>query len=126
MRTSSYGRFPKTSAPKASSSARRSSGDRRLRAVGMCQIVLIRDERPATTDSSELHPLGQRQLAGIIDGIGTLAHVGPPRVRAGLPSAAGFLLAAERAADLRPGRADVDIGDSAVGFGQESFGLAQV
>jgi hypothetical protein len=55
-----------------------------------------------------------------------LAHVGRQGVRPGFAPATGFLLSAERPADLRSGRADVDIGDFAVGFGQEPLRLAQV
>jgi len=58
-------------------------------------ILRIRRER-----SPEFDPLGQGQLSRVVDGVGGSAHVGLPRVRTGLPAAAGVLLAAERAADL--------------------------
>ena len=76
----------------------------------------------------ELHALGQRQRGAVIDGVGGAAHVGLPGIGAGLAAAAGFLLAAEGAADLGAGRADVDVGDAAVGAGRrdEALGLAQV
>ena len=62
----------------------------------------------------EAHALGERQLVGVVDRVGRAAHVGAPGVRAGLPAAAGVLLAAERAADLGAGGADVDVDDAAV------------
>src|SRR6478609_9414837 len=63
----------------------------------------------------ELHALGERQLAAVVDRVGRAAHVRLPAVRARFASAAGFLLAAERAADLGARRADVDVRDAAVG-----------
>src|SRR6185312_8700277 len=57
----------------------------------------------------ELDPLRQRQRVGVVDGVGLAAHVDLPCIRAGLATAAGFLLAAERAADLRARGADVDV-----------------
>src|ERR1700722_14252090 len=80
----------------------------------------------ASPRSSELHALSQGKFAGIIDGVGTSAHVGLPRVRTGFPSAAGLLLAAERATDLGARRADVHIRDATIRLGQEALGLAQV
>src|SRR5690606_32769336 len=65
----------------------------------------------------ELDALGQRQRVGPVDGVGLAAHVGAPGVGAGLAAAAGFLLAAERAADLRTRGADVDVGDAAIRTG---------
>src|ERR1700739_3704823 len=64
---------------------------------------------------AEAHALGQRQFGGVVDRVGGAPHVGLPRVGAGLPAAAGLLLAAERAADLGARRADVDVWDAAVG-----------
>src|SRR5205085_5900159 len=79
---------------------------------------------------SDLEPdsLGERQLAGVVDGVRRPAHVGLPRVRSRLATAAGLLLAAESAADLRPTRADVHVGDAAVAAGgaHEALGLADV
>src|SRR3954453_20224416 len=67
---------------------------------------------PATgTGLPELHALRQRQLRGVVDRVGRAPHVGLPRIRTGLAPAAGLLLAAERAADLRTRGADVDVGD---------------
>src|SRR5688572_5213071 len=73
-------------------------------------ILVVRRERgrstlPAPPCSSaasnvELHALGERQVARIVDGVGGAAHVGLPRVGAGLAAAAGVLLTAEGAADL--------------------------
>src|SRR5690606_4037065 len=54
----------------------------------------------------ELDALGQRQVVRVVDGIGLAAHVGAPGIRAGLAPAAGVLLAAEGAADLRARGAD--------------------
>src|SRR5262245_43063556 len=62
----------------------------------------------------EAHTLGQRELAGVVDGHRGPAHVRLPRVRTGLPPAARGLLASEGAADLRTARTDVDVGDAAV------------
>src|SRR5690606_29893515 len=46
-----------------------------------------------------------------------------PRIRARLAATAGFLLAAEGAADLGAGGADVDVGDAAVAAGGREEGL---
>src|SRR6202000_673261 len=46
----------------------------------MCQIVLTRRETSATLHSSELHALGQRQLAGGVHPVGISSHVGLPAV----------------------------------------------
>ena len=85
---------------------------------------------PAGRDSTapggsdvELDALGQGQLARVVDGVGGAAHVGFPGVGAGFAATAGFLLATEGAADLGARGADVDVGDAAVGGGQEAFGL---
>src|SRR5690606_36789760 len=61
----------------------------------------------------ELDALGQRQRVGVVDGVGLAAHVGAPRVRTRLAATAGLLLAAEGAADLGAGGADVVVGDAA-------------
>src|SRR5690606_13309871 len=76
----------------------------------------------------ELDALRERQFARIIDGVGGAPHVVLPGIRAGLAAAAGFFLAAERAADLGARGADVDVGDAAVRAGgrQEGLGFAQV
>ena len=71
----------------------------------------------------ELDALRERQLAAPVDRVGLAAHVGLPGIRAGLASAAGVLLAAERAADLRAGGAEVDVGDAAVAAGGRQEGL---
>ena len=70
--------------------------------------------------------LRQRQRIRPVDRVRLPAHVGLPRVRSRLAAAAGFLLAAERAADFRARRADVDVGDAAVrsACGEELFGRA--
>src|SRR5699024_4116692 len=64
--------------------------------------------------SEELDALRQRQLAGVVDRVRGLPHIGLPRVGAGFASAAGLLLSAEGTADLRSRGADVDVGDAAV------------
>src|SRR5690606_19628524 len=53
----------------------------------------------AVSSEVELDALCQRQGIGVVDGVGLAAHVDLPRVGARLAAAAGFLLAAERAAD---------------------------
>src|SRR5688572_29757087 len=62
----------------------------------------------------ELHTLSQRQVAAVVQRTGLPPHVGLPGIAAGLAAAAGFLLAAERAADLGAAGADVDVGNAAV------------
>ena len=73
-------------------------------------------------------PCASGSSIGVVDGVRGAAHVRLPRVRPRLAAAAGLLLAAERAADLRAGGADVDVGDAAVGAvgGEEPLGLALV
>src|SRR6185503_17163358 len=73
----------------------------------------------------ELDPLRQRQGRAVVDGVGGAAHVGAPAVGAGFAAAAGLLLAAEGAADLRPRGADVDVDHAAVGARrrEEALGL---
>src|ERR1700749_1825261 len=70
---------------------------------------------PSTALNCELDALCERECVGVVDGRGLTAHVGAPRIRTALASAAGFLLAAECSADLGPRRPDVHIGDSAIG-----------
>ena len=79
------------------------------RAVGQCYVSLT-----ASFSHIEPDPLRQRQLASVVDRAGLAAHIRFPRVRAGLAPAPCGLLASERAANLGPGRADVDIGDPAI------------
>ena len=76
----------------------------------------------------ELDALRQRQRVGVVDRVGLPAHVGLPRVGARFASAAGFLLAAEGAADFGAAGADVDVGDAAVAsrLRPGMFGFAQV
>src|ERR1051325_11391636 len=77
---------------------------------------------------AEFDPLRQGQILRVIDRVGLAAHVALPGVAAALPSAAGFLLAAERAADLRAARAGGDVGHAAVAAAnaEELLGLAHV
>src|SRR6188472_671428 len=76
----------------------------------------------------ELDALRQRQVLAVVDRAGLPAHVGLPGVGARLAAAAGFLLAAEGAADLGARGADVDVGDAAVAArgGEELLGRAHV
>src|SRR5690606_11002499 len=55
----------------------------------------------------EADALCQGQARAVVHRVGGAAHIGLPRIRAGLATAAGLLLAAERAADLGTGRADI-------------------
>ena len=89
--------------------------------------MTIKTRFPSLPDV-ELDALRERQRGAVVDGVGGAAHVGLPGIGAGFAAAAGFLLAAEGAADLGAGRADVDVGDAAVGAGrrEEALGLAQV
>src|ERR1700733_13160705 len=85
----------------------------------VCSIARFAHALKRTTNGEasygiEPDALCQRQRVGVIDGCGLAAHVGLPRVRAGLAAAAGFLFAPERAADFRARRADVHIGDAAI------------
>src|SRR6185437_741504 len=75
----------------------------------------------------ELEPLGERQVARPVDGVGLAAHIRLPGIGAGLPPAARVLLAAEGAADLGAGSADVDVGDAAVAArgGEEGLRVLQ-
>src|SRR5690349_6541356 len=83
--------------------------------------------RPPGLADVEPDALRERQLRGVVDRRRLAAHVRLPRVGARLPAAARLLLAAERAADLRAGRPDVDVRDAAVRAdrGQELLRLAQ-
>ena len=83
----------------------------------------VADRQP----TSKLMPCASGSVRAPVDRVRLPSHVGFPRVRAGLPSAAGVLLAAERAADLGARRADVDVGDAAVGAGrrEEALGVCK-
>src|SRR6476619_3758981 len=74
----------------------------------------------------ELDALCQRQRIGVIDRVGLPAHVGPPCIGTRLATAARLLFAAERAADLRTGGADVDVRDAAVRTGGREEGLGRL
>src|SRR5688572_4855965 len=76
----------------------------------------------------ELDALCQRQRVGVVDGIRLPAHVGAPCIRTRLATAAGFLLATERTANLGAAGADIDVGDAAVRARcrQERLGRLQV
>src|SRR5690606_6324944 len=68
------------------------------------------------------------ELGGIIDGVGLAAHIALPRIRSAFPPASGFFFTPECTADLGPRRADIDIGNAAIGTGrrQERLGLAHI
>src|SRR5688572_31270125 len=66
----------------------------------------------------EGNALGEREIRRVVDRVRHAAHVGFPSVGAGLAAAAGDFFAAERAADLRAARANVDVGDAAVAAGR--------
>ena len=95
-----------------------------------CWSVSKRSKRGRRPSCSRLfpkrNPLRQRQRVRPVDRVRLPAHVGFPRVGSGLAAAAGFLFAAERAADLGARRADVDVGDAAVrsARGEELFSRA--
>src|SRR5262245_34568765 len=76
----------------------------------------------------EADALRERQLAAVVDRVGRAAHVGLPCIGARLAPAAGFLLAAERAADLRAAGPDVHVDDAAVAAARrhEALGFADV
>src|SRR5918994_449515 len=78
--------------------------------------------------NGELDALRQRQGRAVVEGVRGPAHVALPGTRAGLAATARLLLASEGAADLGAGRADVHVGDAAIGprDGDEGFGLAHV
>ena len=63
---------------------------------------------------TKLNALGEGQVGTVVDGAGLSAHVGLPRVRAGLSASTGVFLATERAAYLSSGSADIYVGDTAV------------
>src|SRR6266568_226116 len=77
---------------------------------------------------SKVDALGQRQVAGIIDGVGLTAHIILPAIAAAFPSSAAFLLASKRPAYLGSAGAAVDIGDAAITAppAQELLGFAHV
>src|SRR5690606_21797221 len=69
---------------------------------------------PGCRSEAKVDPLRQGQLPGIVDGIGLSSHIGFPGIASAFPAPAGFFLAAECAADLRTGSADVHVGDTAI------------
>src|SRR5690606_41926145 len=68
--------------------------------------------------SAKLNALCERERFGEIVRIRLTAHVVFPRVTAAFATAAGIFFPAERAADLRPARPDIHIGDSAITAGR--------
>src|SRR5919106_4250501 len=74
---------------------------------------------PALLNSSILEhepdALREGQRGAVINGIGRSAHVALPSIRARFAAAARLFLSTERTADLGARRAEIDIGDAAVG-----------
>src|SRR5688572_19364573 len=70
-----------------------------------------------TGSDIEADALRERQVAAVVYRVGGAPHVSLPGVGARLAAAAGLFLAAERAADLRAARPDVDVDDAAVAAG---------
>ena len=85
------------------------------RALGRIPIRVIDQSWLAQTTLAEGDSLGQRKVVAPVDRRRLPAHVELPRVRARFAPAAGLLFPSEGAADLGPRRADVDVGDPAVG-----------
>src|SRR6478752_10205021 len=84
-------------------------------ALRRSRSVTVESVRARDGSEIELDALRERQCVGVVDRVRLPAHVRLPCVRTRLAAAAGFLLAAEGAADLGTGRADVDVRDAAVG-----------
>src|SRR5688572_16508926 len=84
-------------------------------------------DRAGSGRDFEVDALSERQLQAPVDRVGLAAHVRLPAVRAGFAAAAGVLLAAECATDLRARSTDVDVGDTAIAAscGQEALGVLQ-
>ena len=84
--------------------------------------------RAAGVVAAELNSLGQRQFGRKVDRVRLPAHVHLPRIAPALAAAAGFLLAAERAADFGAARPGVHVGDAAIAAGraQEFLRFAHV
>src|SRR5207302_4792680 len=105
----------------------RRSAQQLLRPAGAGrQRATLLGTQTTQTHSIELNPLSQRQVAAEVDGRGLPPHVRLPRIRSRLAAAAGLLLPAEGAADLRPAGPRVDVGDAAVRSfgGEEALGGA--
>ena len=91
-------------------------------------VLHLSSSEIASSTQIELDALRQRQLIGPVDGVGLAPHVLLPGIGAGFAPAAGFFFAAEGAADLGAGGADVHVGDAAVAARgrQEILGILQV
>src|ERR1700733_10335712 len=76
----------------------------------------------------ELHALGERQIGSVVHCSRRASHVTFPRIRASLAPEARFFLAPEGATNLRAGRADIDVRNTAVRptHGEEALGLAHI
>ena len=76
---------------------------------------------------AELDSLRQGQRLSPVDGIRLAAHIIFPGIRTGFAATTGLLFTTECTADLRAGRADVDIGDTAIATvrGQELLGAVE-
>src|SRR3954453_5844474 len=86
---------------------------KRVRSCVLVTVVAAPIDVTLPSDG-EVHSLGERQLAGVVDRVGGSPHVGAPGVGPGLAAAAGVLLSSEGTSDLGPRRADVDVDDAAV------------
>ena len=81
------------------------------------------NQEPRPGLENKFDALRKGKLGTVINSVGLATHVGLPRVGTGLASPARFLLSTEGSTDLRTGRTDVDVGDTAVGTfgGQEAL-----
>src|SRR5258708_38976535 len=96
------------------------SDGRRLRAPSQVLSSIRANRRESKT-----HSLGKGKVGSVVDGVCRPAHVLLPGVGAGFATATSLLFPAKCAADLSPGRANVDVRDAAVGAGdgEEALGL---
>ena len=92
-----------------------------------CEVYHAKRIVPYEAGLAELDSLSQRQVLPPVDGIRLAAHVIFPSIRTRFAATTGLLFAAECTADLRAGRADVDIGDTAIATvrGQELLGAVE-
>src|SRR6185295_1748687 len=97
-----------------------------LESVDLCKRLRPPNcKLPRINPAAKFDALSQRQIVRIIDRACLPAHIGLPGVRSGFPAAAGFFLAAKRAADLRAACADIGIRNTAIAAfdAQESLSL---
>jgi hypothetical protein len=88
----------------------------------------VRRQKLALHLEVKLNSLCQLRIHPVVDSLGLPTHVHLPAVGARLATTAGFLFAAERAADLGAARAHVDICNSTIGAPgrQKGLGFSQV